>query len=524
MAELNNNFWEKFGITEKDLTNIPIRKNDLVKQLVQFNDGIERIELAASAIPGEGIVKPDPDYIDYLIEKSSEPLADGRVLLFIPASGAASRLFKKIVAFYNCNPVFSKADLENMIEANVQDADYVFTFLENIEEFAFSKDLIEDWKNNELSDQHTDYTNSQFLKFILENKKFNLIAKPKALFEFHHYNAETRTCFEEQLREGIGYSKDDSNITRFHFTVSVEHLEQFKDLYNELILKFKDENVVFDLSFSLQKKSTDTIALTKDRNAARDTDGNLVFRPGGHGALLENLNDLDADFVVIKNIDNIAPDRLKYDSIKYKKMLIGMMYEVEEQVHSYLNKIETGEYNEKLLKEIAEFAHFSLNIKSEVLYEELPISEKANLLFNKLNRPLRICGMVNNEGQVGGGPFWVKDSDGQVTLQIVETVQIDKGDPLQFDIMSTATHFNPVDIVCSVRDYKGNKFNLTDFRDEAMAFISTKSFNGDDILALELPGLWNGGMAFWNTIFVEVPPVTFNPVKEINDLLGENHK
>jgi hypothetical protein len=310
-----------------------------------------------------------------------------------------------------------------------------------------------------------------------------------------------------------------------HFTVSPEHQTGFE----ELLARVKNEyqkrfGLQFDISFSHQHKSTDTIAVDLQNEPFSDNNGNLIFRPGGHGALIENLNDLDADVIFIKNIDNVVPDHLKAETKRYKKVLAGHLVSVRNKIYTYLEKLDklNASENSDLIKSIDSFLRKELFIHYENNF--IGTEEKIAFFRKKLNRPLRVCGMVRNEGEPGGGPFMALNHDGTVSLQIIEMDQIDTTDEKQMELLSQSTHFNPVDMICSFKDYKGKKYDLIQFRDPDTGFISTKSQNGQELKALELPGLWNGAMSDWNTIFVEVPAITFNPVKTVNDLLRPQHQ
>ena len=308
-----------------------------------------------------------------------------------------------------------------------------------------------------------------------------------------------------------------------HFTVSGEHRALFQKLVDAKAAEYTQKyGVEYNISFSEQKASTDTIAADMENKPFRDN-GKLLFRPGGHGALIENLNDLDADIVFIKNIDNVVPDRLKDDTVTYKKLLAGVLVTLQKQAFDYLELLDSGHYSHDQLETIIRFVQQQLRCRKSDI-KDLEDADLVIYLRKKLNRPMRVCGMVKNVGEPGGGPFLAYNPDGTVSLQILESSQIDMNDPEKKAMFEKGTHFNPVDLVCAVRDYKGNKFNLLQYVDKATGFISYKSKNGKDLKALELPGLWNGSMSDWSTIFVEVPLSTFNPVKTVNDLLREQHQ
>jgi len=350
---------------------------------------------------------------------------------------------------------------------------------------------------------------------------------PKGLLKFHSYKNGARTPFEEHLVEGAKYAQDKQGKAKLHFTVSPEHQPEFEKLLNAIKEKYEsDLGVSFNISFSQQKPATDTIAVDLSNAPFRESDNSLLFRPAGHGALIENLNDLNADIIFIKNIDNVVPDRLKKATIEYKKALAGVLLKTQEKLFIYqkeLNEKHPAALDSGFLASAANFLENTLNTKpaSNQYYTEK--EELYHYLKDKLNRPLRVCGMVKNEGEPGGGPFWALNHDGTVSLQVVESSQIDPESVQQQKIVKNATHFNPVDLVCAVKNYKGEKFNLGEFTDPATGFISVKSKDGKELKAQELPGLWNGAMSKWNTLFVEVPIETFNPVKTVNDLLRVQH-
>jgi hypothetical protein len=395
-------------------------------------------------------------------------------------------------------------------------------YLINKEKFAFFRDLDKALKLGKEKDNCYNW-----IDFLLNEKGLNYGSLPKGLLKFHTYPDRERTPFEEHLAEGAHYSKDRNNLVRIHYTVSPEHLQKFEELLMEIKAYYeKMLNVTFDVSFSIQKPSTDTIAVDLENEPFRETDGSLLFRPGGHGALIENLNDLEADLLFIKNIDNVVPDHLKQITVDYKKALAGLLLKYQEIIFHYqklLNERHPAGIESGLLAEAANFLENTLNIKPPYNHYYTAREELIHYLKEKFNRPFRVCGMVKNEGEPGGGPFLARNPDGTVSLQIVESSQIDPENIQQQKIRKHATHFNPVDLVCAVRNYRGEKYDLTAFTDPATGFISKKSKDGRGLKAQELPGLWNGSMSNWNTLFIEVPAETFHPVKTVNDLLREQH-
>ncbi|MEI7672447.1 MAG: DUF4301 family protein, partial [Deltaproteobacteria bacterium] len=360
----------------------------------------------------------------------------------------------------------------------------------------------------------------------LTEEGLNYGSLPKALLKFHAYPEGSRTALEEHLVEAALYARDANNVSRVHFTVSREHENIVRTLLSRVISQYESRlDTVFAVDVSTQDPATDTIAVDPENRPFRDDQGNPVFRPGGHGSLLMNLNLLDEDIIFLKNIDNTVPDRLKTETALWKKLLAGCLVQIQEEIFTSVRFLAGEGGREDDLERIRDFAEKRVNIGFPAGFRKLSLSERRSSLLRKLNRPIRVCGMVKNEGEPGGGPFWVEDADGNggASLQIIEESQIDRNDPDQRAVWSSATHFNPVDLVCGVRNFQGRKFDLPTFIDPATVAITRKSEKGRELLALERPGLWNGSMAFWNTVFVEVPLATFNPVKTVTDLLRPQH-
>ncbi len=498
----------------KDIESRGIAFSEIEEQLLRFNKGFPFLQIARPATTGDGILKPRGETLDDFIQHYESSVKSEKVLKFVPASGAASRMFKDLYAYIDKG-------------GNEIEQESTREFISGLSGFAFFDDLKSCLEKDGLSLESLLNSGEyiHIIKGLLEKQGLNYASLPKGLLAFHRYGKYTRTAFEEHLVEGALYCRGANGEATIHMTVSPEHQKFFETLFNKVREPLEK---IFDLSltvnFSQQKPSTDTIAVDPGNKPFRDINGKLVFRPGGHGAILDNLAELNANIVFIKNIDNVVPDHLKDETIKYKKALGGMLFSFRERVFYYLNVLENNIENDSgLMEEIRIFLEDELCVLSPWGIDQWNMGEKRNYYISKLNRPLRICGMVRNEGEPGGGPFWVKNDDGSVSLQIVESSQINLSNPLMKKLFSASTHFNPVDLVCSVKDYKGNKFELHKFRDPNTGFISNKSFGGRELKALELPGLWNGAMANWNTVFVEVPLSTFNPVKTINDLLRPQH-
>jgi len=501
------------GLTEKAVN----------KQLSIFKTGLPKINLKEAANIDNGILKFSKErkakYISFFESKRNEIA----MLKFVPASGAATRMFKFLFQFLKeYDP--KKETINSYI--NRRKATKVLLFLVGIEKQPFYELVLNKTKvffpNYETlsSDEKT----LAFVKTLLEEDKLNYSFLPKGLFPFHKYKDHIASAFEEHLFEAALYASSNGKAD-LHFTISEKHKETFKKEFKRIqnIVEKKTGNR-FNISFSYQRESTDTIAVNSNNEPFRDENGQLHFRPSGHGALLDNLNAFDADIVFIKNIDNVVVFEYEDEVAEYKKMLAGVLLEVQQQAFNFVKHLENEPMSEEEIHFVAQFLRTRLNINMSSEFEKYSNPYKIEYLLNKLNRPIRVCGMVVNEGEPGGGPFWVKEESGNVSLQIVESAQIDKENKHQKSSLKNATHFNPVDLVCGMKNYKGEVFDLHKFVDPKTAFITMKTKVGKDLKALELPGLWNGSMANWNTIFVEVPLITFNPVKTVNDLLKPSHQ
>jgi len=494
-----------------------INEATILDQIEIFKKGITFLKLKAPAFIENGIKKFDEKMQNELCRLYDDSLQSVSVLKFVPASGAASRMFKDM---------FTLKDKCINGELDEKSIKAINDFFKSITRFAFFKELKKIMTNDGV-DVDKCLSEKDFLTFseyILSEKGFNYANTPKALIKFHDYGSFVRAAVEEHLVEAALYGENGKDETNLHFTISPEHKESFVSLIEKVIKSYSELfNIKYNISYSVQRPSTDTIAVERDNMPFRETNGSLLFRPAGHGALIENLNDCKEEMIFIKNIDNVVPDRLKETTVHYKKIIGGLLIHLKDKIKEYLICLEGESINNIKLQEIASFAQSELfiNIYAPLLSDEKKLKA---FLFNKLNRPIRVCGMVVNEGEPGGGPFWVvKESTGEVSLQIVESSQIAIDDVLQKSFLKQSTHFNPVDLVCWTYDYKGHKFNLKDYVDKETGFISIKSKDGQELKALELPGLWNGAMADWITVFVDVPLITFNPVKTIDDLLRKEH-
>lgn len=491
-----------------------ITSKQVISQLNDFRNGFPYLELSGSASIDTGILKLDETTEDEYLNTWENYLSeDHDVQKFVPASGAASRMFKDLFEF-----------LENA--SDVPSNAFEKKFFGEIHRFAFYKELNEvcvkyTGKNIDALTEGGDY--KAVVRYLLMPEGLNYGSLPKGLLRFHHYGDENRKAVVEHLVEGALYARSKGNQVNVHFTVSPEHRALFEaEVKASAPFVEKGYSIKLNIGFSEQKSNTDTVAADNENMPFRDN-GRIVFRPGGHGALIENLNDLESDVVFVKNIDNVVPDRLKDTTVRYKKIIAGILVARQKKVFEYIHLLESGKYDRSHLLEIIHFVQDELCTRNPET-KNLEDSELAIYLINKLHRPIRVCGMVRNLGEPGGGPFWAYNSDGTVSLQILESTQIDLNDPFKKAMFEQGTHFNPVDLVCAIRDHQGKKFKLTDFVDPKTAFISYKSKNGKDLKAIELPGLWNGAMSNWNTIFVEVPVLTFNPVKTVNDLLRPEHQ
>lgn len=507
----------------KENTSAEISLSSIENQLKLFYNGVKVPVLAKPCTIGDGIHRISDDETFELLTLHSEAALAGRIMKFVPASGAASRMFQKLQSVLNRFKNFGLSEIESKISEDME-CKSVYEFLTNLKKFAFYDDLktilnVDDSGLNKMIIESP----SEILKAVLFETGLNYSFKPKGAIKFHKYPIGNRTAFEEQIYESLSYLVDINNKVRIHFTISEEHKNLFVEIAERTKLDMKYD-CKLDLTFSFQKKSTDTIAVNENNEVQFDLNKKLILRPAGHGALLENLNDLKADIDIIKNVDNLSTDELLADTVLYKKLLTGYLVKTQKQIFDLLNSLDRKDFGKMNFDEMIKFAEDTLYITKPADFENRSEDQKHKFLFEKLNRPIRVCGMVINEGEPGGGPFWVKNEDGSLSLQIVEQSQINMNDENQKNIFKQSTHFNPVDLVCGLKDYKGDNFDLHNFVDHQSGIISKKIKDGVELKTLELPGLWNGSMADWITIFIEVPITTFNPVKEVNDLLRSAHQ
>ncbi|MDR2389082.1 MAG: DUF4301 family protein [Tannerellaceae bacterium] len=508
MDKLTGNDRERIasrGMTEKQVE----------EQLACFAGGFPFPEIVASATADKGILTLDKAEQLSFIEAWDAYRTTGRkILKFVPASGAASRMFQ---------------DLYRFLEAEYKEPTTAWEqfFFDHLTQFAFYPQLNTACMDRERKPAAQLLKDKQYKTLalrLLEAPGLNFGHLPKGLIPFHAYPQGVRTALEEHLAEGALYAKNEAGEVHLHFTVSPEQEPLFHACLNERRERYEHKfSVRYHIAFSRQKPATDTVAVDMENRLLRDEDGFPIFRPGGHGALIENLNEVDADVVFIKNIDNVTPDSLKYATVVYKKILAGLLVSLQKEIHGYLRLIDAGKYTHRQVEDMIHFLHNKLCIRKDNL-KHLEDAELILYLKEKLHRPLRVCGMVRNEGEPGGGPFLVAGPDGTVAPQILESSQIDRTDPHQRSLLEKGAYFNPVDLVCALKDHWGKKYHLPDYVDKNTGFISIKSKDGRKLKALELPGLWNGAMSGWNTVFVEVPSETFNPVKTVTDLLRPEHR
>jgi hypothetical protein len=498
---INFKFKSMYMLSERDLADLKnrgIRIEDVYQQVEFFRNGFPWMNLEKSAVIGDGILKLSESEVGHWVNHFDILKANLQIVKMVPASGAATRMFKSLFEHISESKSNKESDL----------------FLSRLDEFAFSKALLSSCPSQD---------SNEIIKTLLGEKGLDYGSLPKGLLAFHSYEDGSRTPLEEHLFEAAEYASDGKKA-RLHFTVSPEHRARFVNLVGELMPKLESKfGISYEVQFSEQKPATDTVAVQLDNELFREKDGSILFRPAGHGALLENLNEIKADLIFIKNIDNVVPDAKRESTIRYKKAIGGLLLNITEKIKNYLVLLQ-GQISDELIVEMLAFTNSHLGIKMSSEFSHLSDEEKVDWLKNILHRPTRICGVVKNMGEPGGGPFWCSDGQGNFALQLVESAQVDMENETQKEIFSNSTHFNPVDLVCSTKDYEGKYFNLLGFRDMSTGFITEKTKDGRKLKAQELPGLWNGAMAHWNTIFVEVPLDTFNPVKTVTDLLRPAHQ
>jgi hypothetical protein len=476
--------------------------SDALQQIHQFTHDTQPARLDRACTVGDGILSlSGADCFAYQRIYETERVRKS-LLKFVPASGAASRMFKHL---YN----YSADNVSELTEE----------FIINFRRFPFRSSLKQAMadKGLDLDAMEADNKWNEIFDFMLMPHGLHYDDQLKGLVVFHAYQEEIRTAFDEHLHEAMGYAKQHNGSCRLHFTLAPQHIERVTAYFDQKLKQFDYDH--FEISYSTQSSATDTLALTKENEPFRDENGRLMFRPSGHGALIRNLQQLDADVIFIKNIDNVTTQHQLDQTIVYKQVLAGLLLDLRNKINLLLDGLEHDKEN--ALEESLEFIQtwFQPGLPLGMSREQL-----SQFALLKLDRPLRVCGMVRNEGEPGGGPFWVRMQGGYISKQIVEKSQVDLNDLQQSKILASSTHFNPVDIVCSIKNRAGENYQLDEFIDYTSGFISEKFAQGQVIKALEWPGLWNGAMALWNTVFVEVPVSTFNPVKTVNDLLRPGHQ
>lgn len=497
------------------LKNKGISEAEVESQLQRFVTGFPYLKINDAARVGAGIFRLDDEEIDAALERWSEYLEHGgEVCKFVPASGAASRMFKALFEY-----VDGGTD-------ELKEGTPVAKLIADIDKLPFLLELRETVSrlyNKSLDELLAEGRNRDIIAAIVNPEGMNYGGLPKGLLKFHTYPEGSRTPIEEHLTEGAQTAANSKGIVNLHFTVSANHRKLFEEKLAEVIPATEERTgVKFNVTMSEQKPSTDTIAVNPDNTPFMEN-GQLLFRPGGHGALIQNLNDMESAVVFIKNIDNVVPDSKRGDTVRFKEVLGGLLLQVHDQIEEDLLAIDEKIYTKEDIKRMLDYLNNVLNVRDAKL-ESMDDDSVVAYIREKLDRPLRVCGMVKNEGEPGGGPFIAYNTDGSTSPQILESNQVDPNNEEYQKMMASATHFNPVDLVCYIKDIHGKKFNLPEYVDPATGFISSKSSHGKELRAMELPGLWNGAMSDWNTVFVEVPISTFNPVKTVNDLLRPAHQ
>lgn len=520
LASLEQTLDAGFSISDfADIWQRGITIETIKQQLHIFKSGITKTILKKPARLEDGIFAMPSDIAIKYAAYFDNNKDNFKLTKFVPSSGAASRMFKFLIEFIaEFDP--TKETINAYINRKKQNE--LNVFLVGLDKFPFFKEVLQAFKQNN-PDWKKDQKAYYLIKTLLEDKSFDFANKPKGILPFHKYGDFIATPVYEHLKESVAYANS-RNQAYVHFTISEDHLDGFLDSINEVKTGIETEScTTINVSFSYQQKHTDTLAVTINNTPFREENDQLLFRPGGHGALIENLGQLDVDIVFIKNIDNVSHNNIKTIAL-YKKALAGILIELQQQLFSYLEKIAQNDISEKCIENIFTFAKEKLSQHIPADISKYTLAHKTEYAAQLLNRPIRICGMVKNEGEPGGGPFWIVEKNGNLSLQIVESSQVDLENKTQQQLFSNSTHFNPVDLVCGLKNYKGEFFNLSNFVDSSSGFITYKSRFGKDVKSYELPGLWNGAMAGWITVFVEIPLETFNPVKTVNDLLKPAHQ
>lgn len=475
--------------TEKDIQLLQergIRSLEIERQLDLLYHGAQYPKLVKPARLNDGIIPLTKDHYDFYQGIFKKEASHFSMVRFVPASGAASRMFAHLTEFMHEN----------------KESESILLFFENIEKFPFYEILPQEIRKDKRN----------LVNYLLGEKGLRFNQLPKGLIPFHKFGTDVLTAFESHLSESLNYLDSDSKGIKNHFTVSAEAVQDFRMVLNNWRKSRAIDETYVEVDFSFQEKLTDTVSINEKGEILREESGEIIFRPGGHGSLLKNLQSLNEDIIFIRNIDNVVSPAANENYISVHRMMAGMLIHYLKFIHSLQQKMESNILpDEEEWKILATDFHYTGK-------------KETNLLYDFVFRPIRICGMVKNEGEPGGGPFWVEEKNGSNSLQIIEGSQVNPNDHHQAKIFQSGTHFNPVDICCSIRNYKGEKFDLNRFRNEEYSFLATKKYLGKEITILEHPGLWNGSMHHWLTLFVEIPITVFNPVKTVNDLLRENHQ
>lgn len=503
---------------KKQLQKLKISEEIANEQLRCLNEGCATLKLIKPAVLKEGILSLYESDVKANAKSYDKMRGTYKIKKFVPASGAATRMFKALYKYLGN----SEKELDNDTKKAVD------TLIKNCKNLPFYKDLADNLKNGgeNIEDLMKSKKYDKIISGIVEEKGLGFGNLPKALIPFHLYPSGVRTAIEEQLHSGVLYCMQKDKNANFHFTLLPDHIKMVEELVQKTIETLETEyGCSISISYSVQEPHTDTIAVDNNGEPYRKEDGDILLRPGGHGALIENLNSLESDIVFISNIDNVPHERYLQMTVEYKKALAGILINYHKKISSFLHKLDRQSIkNDAFMMEVTYFIKNKLNFLPPKVFDKWEIEQQVKYLISILNKPLRVCGMVKNEGEPGGGPFWVENEDGSVGLQIVEEAQINMNDEKQKQILQSSTHFNPVDIVCFIKDMHNRKYDLTKYVNKKTGIISQKTYGDDDIKVLEHPGLWNGAMWDWNTVFVEVPVETFTPVKTINDLLRKEHQ
>jgi hypothetical protein len=521
---VNQTSWTSSDLEQ--MKGLGISPAEVERQLTLFRHPPPYTELIKPAAVGDGIYSIPPQEQPELLDFYEKARREGRLRKFVPASGAATRMFQTLIKFHQ-NHWTHRDMLKTRAAEKDQEAASLLTFMDSLSQMAFYGDLNKrmDEKGLSLEALLRGGRYQDIWDTLLSTSGLNYGLSSKGLIKFHGYDSESRTPLEEHLLEAVRYASNGDGTCLVHFTVSAEHRDAYQGLVDLLLKDYEKKwKVRFLIEFSEQKKSLETIAVDLQNQPFRDKAGKLLFRPAGHGALIENLNDLEGDIVFIKNIDNVVHEKWMEPTALWKKLLAGYLLKIQDKIFDYLKSLEMNEVSDVLMNEILLFVRDILGISLPDSFQSGSLRVKTIKLIDALNRPIRVCGVVPNTGEPGGGPFWIRDTRGAVSLQIVEGSQVDPQSEEQQKRFASSTHFNPVDLVCAATDSKGRPFDLRKYVDPEAVFISRKSSEGRELKALELPGLWNGAMARWITLLVEVPLATFNPVKTVFDLAQPTHR